>query len=317
MNFRSATRGKVPAALVGEVRRFNRFYTTKIGVLRQGLLESPFSLTEVRVLYELAHQPSLTGSALARQLGVDPGYLSRLLQGLKRKGLLRIRVSRDDARQNLLSLTRRGRQWFGRLDRRQNAEVSALLQGHSPAEQKRLAQAMGTIAQVLGGPAEVGNPPYILRPPQPGDMGWVVHRHGALYWQEHGYDERFEAIVAEIVAHFVKNFRPRRERCWIAERNHEIVGSIFLVQRSKTVAKLRLLLVEPQARGLGIGKRLVEECVQFARQAGYRKIVLWTQSELLPARALYQWAGFRLTAREKHKSWGRDHLVSETWELKL
>jgi DNA-binding MarR family transcriptional regulator/GNAT superfamily N-acetyltransferase len=301
---------------VQEVRRFNRFYTTKIGILREGLLESPFSLTEVRVLYELAHQSSLTASILARDLNIDPGYLSRLLQGLRRRGLLRIRASRADARQNLLLLTRRGKQWFTRLTRRQNAEVSALLQAHSPEEQKCLVQAMATIQSVLGAPAHA-EPPYILRPPQPGDMGWVVHRHGALYWQEHGYDERFEAIVAEIVAHFTQNFQPRRECCWIAERNHEIAGSVLLVQKSKTVAKLRLLLVEPRARGLGIGKRLVEECVKFARQAGYKKIVLWTQSELLPARALYKWAGFRLTDRQKHKSWGRDNLVSETWELKL
>ncbi len=298
------------------VRAFNRFYTRQIGVLREGLLKSPFSLAEVRVLYEIAHRQQPPATELCEELGLDPGYLSRILRGLEKRGLVSKSPSPKDGRQSLLGLTARGRQTFATLDERQNQEVAVLLQALSPEQQARLAGAMRSIENLLN-PGPEPRTPYILRSHQPGDMGWVVHRHGVLYAQEYGYDERFEALVAEIAGKFIQHFDPKRERCWIAEREGEIVGSVFLVKKSRTVAKLRLLLVEPSARGLGIGRRLVGECVGFARRAGYRKIVLWTQSELPAARHIYQEAGFRLIEEKPHRDWGRDDLVSEIWELTL
>jgi DNA-binding MarR family transcriptional regulator/N-acetylglutamate synthase-like GNAT family acetyltransferase len=280
------------------------------------LLKSPFSLAEVRVLYEIAHRRQPTASELCKQLGLDPGYLSRILRGLAKQGLVRKSASQADGRQNLLRLTARGEKTFATLDARQNEEVAAMLRQIPANSQIKLGQAMRTITSLLGG-TPAPSAPYILRPPQPGDMGWVVYRHGVLYAQEYGYDEHFEALVAEIAAKFVQHFDPKRERCWIAEKEGEIVGSVFLVKQSKTVAKLRLLLVEPSVRGLGIGKRLVAECLRFARQAGYKKVVLWTQSELPAARHVYQEAGFRLIQQKKHRSWGRDDLISEIWEIKL
>ncbi|MGH9501923.1 MAG: bifunctional helix-turn-helix transcriptional regulator/GNAT family N-acetyltransferase [Terriglobales bacterium] len=301
---------------VSAVRAFNRFYTRQIGVLREGLLKSPFSLAELRVLYELAHRRQPTASGICEELGLDPGYLSRILRGLGKRGLVSKSPSPKDGRQSLLGLTARGRETFATLDARQNQEVAAMLQALPPAGQARLVQAMGAIETLLG-PRPQAATPYILRLHQAGDMGWVVHRHGVLYAQEYGYDEQFEALVAEIAANFVQHFDAKRERCWIAEKDGEIVGSVFLVKKSKTVAKLRLLLVEPSARGLGIGKRLVDECLRFARQVGYNRIVLWTQSELPAARHIYQQAGFRRTQQKKHCDWGRDDLVSEVWELQL
>ncbi len=306
---------------IDAVRRFNRFYTRQIGALREGLLKSPFSLTEVRVLYEIAHRQQPTAAELCKQLGLDPGYLSRLLGKFEKRGLLSKSASQTDARQSLLRLTARGKTTFATLDARQSAEVAAMLGPLSPPGQARLVQAMHAIETLLGTNPEPASlepkTPYILRSHQPGDMGWVVHRHGVLYAQEYGYDEHFEALVAKIAASFIQHFDPRRERCWVAEKDGEIVGSVFLVKKSKTVAQLRLLLVEPSARGLGIGRRLVGECVRFARQVGYRKIVLWTQSELPAARHLYKEAGFHLVREKTHHSWGRDELVSEIWELKL
>jgi DNA-binding MarR family transcriptional regulator/N-acetylglutamate synthase-like GNAT family acetyltransferase len=298
------------------VRSFNRFYTRQIGVLREGLLKSPFSLAELRVLYEVAHRERPPATELCQQLGLDPGYLSRILRGLEKRGLVRKTASQADGRRSLLGLTARGKETFSTLDARQNDEVAALLRQLPTAGQARLVQAMRTIETVLGNGPEPKTP-YILRAHQPGDMGWVVHRHGVLYAQEYGYDDTFEALVAEIAAKFIQHFDPKRERCWIAEKDGEIVGSVFLVKKSKTVAKLRLLLVEPSARGLGIGKRLVGECLRFARQVGYKKMVLWTQSELPAARHIYQEAGFRLVQEKKHQSWGRDDLVSQIWEVKL
>ena len=301
------------------VRSFNRFYTRQIGILREGLLKSPFSLAEVRVLYEIAHRRQPSATDLCKQLGLDPGYLSRILRRFEKRGLVRKSVSQTDGRQSLLALTARGQKTFSSLDARQSEEVAAMLRPLPRAEQSRLVQAMQAIETLLG-PRSEPRTPYILRSHQPGDMGWVIHRHGALYSQEYGYDETFEALVAEIAAKFIQQFDPRRERCWIAERDGEIVGSVFLVReslKSKTAAKLRLLYVEPSARGFGIGKRLVDECIRFARQAGYKKIVLWTQSELPAARHVYQEAGFRLVQHKKHRSWGREDLVSEIWELKL
>jgi DNA-binding MarR family transcriptional regulator/GNAT superfamily N-acetyltransferase len=301
---------------INAIRSFNRFYTRQIGVLREGLLRSPFSLAELRVLYEMAHRRQPTATELCQHLGLDPGYLSRILRGLERRGLVRKSASQSDGRQSLLGLTARGKGTFATLDARQSDEVAAMLRHIPAAGQARLVQAMRVIQTVLDARPE-SKTPYILRPHQPGDMGWVVHRHGVLYAQEYGYDETFEALVAEIAAKFIQCFNPRRERCWIAEKDGEIVGSVFLVMKSKTVAKLRLLLVEPSARGLGIGKRLVDECLRFARHVGYKKMVLWTQSELPAARHIYQEEGFRLMQQKKHQSWGREDLVSQIWELKL
>jgi DNA-binding MarR family transcriptional regulator/GNAT superfamily N-acetyltransferase len=306
----------LPEPNVAAVRRFNRFYTRQIGVLREGLLKSPFSLAEVRVLYEIAHRKQSTATDVCQELGLDPGYLSRILGGLEKRGLISKSVSPADSRQSLLGLRARGSKTFTTLDARQNQEVAALLRPLSPAEQARLVEAMTSIEALLG--AQDGpKAPYLLRTHQPGDMGWVVHRHGVLYAREYGYDERFEALVAEIAAGFIQHFDSKRERCWMAEKEGEILGSVFLVKKSKTVAKLRLLLVEPSARGLGIGKRLVGECVRFAQQVGYRKMVLWTQRDLPAARHIYKQAGFRLVEEKPHRSWGRKDLVSETWELKL
>lgn len=300
---------------IDAVRGFNRFYTRQIGVLREGLLQSPFSLTEARVLYEIARRPQPTATELCQELGLDAGYLSRILSKFEKSGLVSRSASRSDGRRILLKLSAKGRRTFATLDIRQRGEVASMLRPISPAGQSELVQAMQRIESLLGGRSE--SRPYVLRAHQPGDMGWVIHRHGALYAQEYGYDEQFEALVAEIAARFIQNFDAKRERCWIAEKGGGIVGSVFLVKESKTAAKLRLLLVEPSARGLGIGKRLVDECIRFARQAGYRKIVLWTQSELPAARHVYQQAGFRLVEEKPHRSWGREDLVSEIWELDL
>ncbi len=297
------------------VRSFNRFYTKRIGVLHEGLLESPFSLAEARVLYELAHREAPTASELGEWLDLDPGYLSRILHGFEKRGLLRRATAPGDRRRSLLRLTARGRRTFAPLEARSHADARALVASVPAAEQARLVEAMRTIERLLG----PGRPPssYLLRPHQPGDMGWVVHRHGVLYAREHGYDERFEALVAGIVARFVERFDPKRERCWIAEREGAPVGSVFLVRRSARVAQLRLLLVEPQARGLGIGARLVDECVAFARRTGYRTLRLWTQRGLEAARRIYEQAGFRLVHEEPHDDWGLTKLVSQTWERDL
>jgi DNA-binding MarR family transcriptional regulator/GNAT superfamily N-acetyltransferase len=301
---------------VAAVRRFNRFYTRQIGVLQEGLLDSPFSLTEVRVLYELAHQQDVTATGLCAALHLDAGYLSRILRRFEKRGWIHRKPSASDRRQSLLVLTNKGAAEFLPLEERSNHYVRRMLGEMSVEAQQQLIRSMEEIERVLS-PRQESAQPYLLRSHQPGDMGWVVYRHGVLYSQEYRYDERFEALVAGIVAEFIENFDARHERCWIAERNGERVGSVFLVSKSASVAKLRLLLVEPSARGLGIGKRLVEECARFARQIGYKKMILWTQSELVAARKIYEHAGFHLTEKKPHQSWGRKDLVSETWELKF
>ena len=301
---------------VSAVRHFNRFYTRKIGVLKEGLLDSALSLTEARVLYELCNRASCAATDLRAALGLDAGYLSRILRAFEKRGWLERKPAQADARRHVLTASRSGRAAFESLDARSNDEVRRLLGGIERARLDRLRQAVRTVEDVLEPKQPVAGP-YLLRTHRPGDIGWVVYRHGVLYSQEWGYDERFEALVARIVAEFVQYFDPAAERCWIAEKDGDRVGSVFLVRKSKRVAKLRLLLVEPSARGLGIGRRLVEECIGFARQCRYRKIVLWTQSELRAARRIYQEAGFRLAATERHRSWGRDDLVSESWELTL
>ena len=297
------------------VRRFNRFYTRQIGVLQEGLLSSPFSLTEARVIYELAHHETTTATELGEDLGLDAGYLSRILRDFKRQGLIDKKASKKDGRQSLLWLTEQGQQAFAMLNTRSHHEIEKMLAGLPAGEQLRLLQAMLTIEKLLAAQPE-HSAPYLLRPHQPGDMGWVVYRHGVLYAEEYGWDEQFEALVAEIVASFIQNYDAKKERCWIAEVDGEIVGSVFLVKKSDEVAKLRLLLVEPKARGMGIGTRLVEECLRFARRVGYKKVTLWTNSVLSAARHIYEKAGFRLVEQEAHHSFGHD-LVGETWECEL
>jgi DNA-binding MarR family transcriptional regulator/GNAT superfamily N-acetyltransferase len=303
------------AQRIDTVRRFNRFYTRRIGVLGDGLLGSPYSLAEARVLYELAHRDGPTAAELGRDLGLDAGYLSRLVRGLERNGLVARTRSATDGRRSHLALTSKGRRAFATLNSRSNEEVGALLGSLSEPEQRGLVCALETAEAVLE--ARPGaRVPYLLRTHEPGDIGWVIGQHGALYAREYGWDGTFEALVAEIAARFVRNFDPKRERCWIAERDGRNVGSVFLVRKSGTTAQLRLLIVAPEARGLGIGKRLVSECERFARQAGYRKIVLWTNRGLDAARHIYEEAGYRLVREEPHHSFGRD-LVGQYWELRL
>jgi DNA-binding MarR family transcriptional regulator/GNAT superfamily N-acetyltransferase len=299
---------------VAAVRQFNRFYTRQIGVLRRSFLDSPFSLTEVRVLYELAHREHPSATEIARELGLDPGYLSRLLRSFRRKGLVRRTTSRRDARQSELSLTSRGSAEFARLEKRQRDEVARMLRGVAPADRARMVASLRTTQRLLGDAAQRGE--ITLRPHRPGDMGWITHRQAVLYHQEYGWDQRYEALIARIMADFVENFDPVREHCWVAEREGEIVGSVFCVRKSATVAKLRLLYVEPSARGHGLGTRLVRECIAFARRAGYRKMILWTNSVLTDARRIYERTAWRLVAEDEHMSFGK-HLRGQTWELKL
>ncbi len=307
---------QVSSAHIAAVRRFNRFYTRHLGLLDEGFLSSSLSLTQMRVLYELANREQSTAAEVCDALGLDPGYLSRILSAFEKDRLVDKKESPKDTRQTLLALTKKGRKVFEPLNARSDEQVRGILNELSPAKQDDLLHSMQTVEAVLA-PDTSRTTSYVLRPHRPGDMGWVVWRHGLLYFQEYGYDERFEALVAEIVAEFVEKLDPARERCWIAERDGENVGSVFLVKKSQTAAKLRLLLVEPSARGLGIGKQLVSECVRFARRARYKRILLWTQSELAAARSIYQNAGFQLVGEKKHDSWSRKGLVAETWELKL
>lgn len=297
------------------VREFNRFYTRRIGALGDAHLGSEFSLTEVRVLYELAHRDHPTAAEIADVLALDRGYLSRTLRSFKRRKLIATETSRTDRRQTLLSLTAAGKKAFAPLDRGARDIIAGLLQPLGESAQRRVLAAMHDIRRTLANDRAQGES-FTLRRHRPGDMGWVVQRHGMLYCQEYGWDERFEALVARVVADFVDHFDSARERCWIAERNGEPVGSIFIVSKSKTVAKLRLLLVEPSARGLGIGERLVDELIAFARTVGYRKIQLWTQSNLASARRIYAAKGFVLVGEEGHDLFGSP-LVAETWELRL
>jgi DNA-binding MarR family transcriptional regulator/GNAT superfamily N-acetyltransferase len=303
------------AQRVAAVRRFNRFYTRQIGLLQEGLLDSPYSLTEARVIYELAHHEQTTASVLADQLGLDPGYLSRILTRFLQQGLIEKTVSTIDGRQKQLSLTPAGKAAFALLNSRSQSMIETMLSRMPPEQQSHLLEAMGTIHRILGEQAG-GNATCILRPPQPGDWGWVVQRHGFLYALEYQWDETFEALVAEIVARFIQNYDPRWDRCWIAEKDGENVGSVFLVRQDETTAKLRLLFIEPKARGLGIGTRLVQECVRHARRVGYRKLTLWTNDVLVAARAIYVKTGFRLVHEEPHHSFGQD-LVGQTWDLDL
>lgn len=300
---------------VGAVRRFNRFYTKRIGILGDRLLDSPFSLTQVRVLYEIAHRDGPTAAELCRDLGLDAGYLSRILAGFVRQGLVVRRKSTEDARQHHLSLSEQGRAVLAPLERRQHEAIAALLAPMPAADRAGLADAMATVERLLDERPASG-PAYELRPHRVGDLSWMVHRQAVLYAREYGWDAGFEALAAEVAAGFIRNFDPRREHCWIAERQGRIVGGVCVVNEGAQVARLRMLYVEPEARGLGIGARLVDECIRFARRAGYRQLILWTNDVLASARRIYQAAGFRLTAEERHHSFGHD-LVGQTWTLDL
>ena len=300
---------------VAAVRRFNRFYTQKIGALGEGHLASAFSLTEVRVMYELAHRDEPTATELGRALGLDAGYLSRILRHFTQRGLVRRSRSISDGRNVHLRLTKKGERAFVPLEAKAGAAIASLLRPLPAKRQDTLLHAMQHVQTLLD--AKPTAPPRVtLRSHRPGDMGWIVHRHGELYHQEYGFDETFEALVAEIAAKFIREFDSKRERCWVAEVNGEIVGSVFLVRQSDDVAKLRLLLVEPNARGLGLGRRLVHECTRFALEVGYKRITLWTQSILHAARKIYEREGYELVREEPHHSFGCD-LVAQTWEKDL
>jgi len=305
----------VSAAHVKAVRRFNRFYTQRIGVL-DPYLGSEFSLTEVRVLYELAHRDQPTATELGRDLALDAGYLSRILRRFEAQGWMARTPSPADARQSLLQLTEAGHQAFAPLQQRSRDEAAALLAPLARPAQQQLTQALATVQRLLAPDASPAPHNVVLRDPQPGDMGWVVQQHGEVYAREYGWDSTFEALVAEIVAGYVRQYQPGWERCWIAEIDGERVGSVFVVRKSKTVAQLRLLILTPQARGLGLGARLTDECLAFARSKGYKKMVLWTNSCLDSARALYARRGFKLVNSEPYTGFGKD-LVGETWELRL
>jgi DNA-binding MarR family transcriptional regulator/GNAT superfamily N-acetyltransferase len=303
---------------IAAVRQFNRFYTRQIGVLRKTFLDSPYSLAEARVLYEIANGHSPTASEIGRTLDLDAGYLSRTLRNFEKRGLIMRKISARDARQSHLALSPRGRKAFAPLERRSQHDAAAMLGRLAPDDQARLIAAMKTIEMLLGGeaaPKSLGRS-YRLRAPVPGDFGWVVKRHAELYDQEYQWKEPFEGLCTQIVADYVNNNDPKREHCWIAEMNGENVGCIFLARDSAEVARIRLLLVDPKARGLGLGARLVDECIRFARRAGYKKITLWTHSVLKAARHIYEKAGFKLTRTERHRSWGRP-VVSEHWDLLL
>ncbi|MCB0168758.1 MAG: MarR family transcriptional regulator [Anaerolineae bacterium] len=300
---------------INTVRQFNRFFTRQIGVLREGLLHSPYSLTEARLIFELAQCPNVTASDLGQALGLDAGYLSRLLTKLEQQNLIERTRSDDDGRQRLINLTGQGQAAFALLDSRSSDEVAEMLAELSDGNRLRLIEAMHTIETILDHGFKYAEPFY-LRHQEAGDMGWVILQHGWLYHQEYGWDESFEALVAQICADFITNYDAAKERCWIAEMQGERVGSIFCVNAGDDVAKLRLLLVDPKARGLGLGTRLVKEGIRFARRAGYQKVILWTNDILVEARQIYEKLGFQLVEENEHHSFGHD-LVGQTWTLPL
>lgn len=299
----------------GAVRRFNRFYTRQIGLLTQAYLDSPFSLTEARVIFELAQIGETSAAGIGSLLDLDAGYLSRILRKFEKQGLIYKKPSETDKRQVILSLSEKGKQAFAALNARSQEDIAAMLAGLDGRDQQRLIESMVSIQTLLG---ETPQTPisYILRSPQPGDMGWVVQRHGELYASEYGWNEQFEALVAEIVASYLRHYDAQYERCWIAEKDGQPVGSVFVVKNSPVEAKLRMLLVDPKGRGMGLGTRLVEEAIRFARQTKYQKMVLWTNSVLSAARHIYAKTGFTLVSSEPFHDFGKD-LISETWELSL
>ena len=305
-------------ARIAAVRRFSRFYTRQLGLLQESLVQTRFSLAQARVLYELANRDSVTASELAADLDLDHGYLSRILRRFAEDGLLGKKRAANDGRQSVITITAKGRKAFAPLNKGSHDQVAAMLEQLSVAEQQRVVGAMNTVESLLGSSSQSSPkiPAIILRAHQPGDMGWVTSAHGAIYAQEYGWDMRFEALVAKVTAEFIDNLDAKRERCWIAELDGERVGSVFVVRKNDEVAKLRLLIVDPRARGLKLGTRLVAEALRFAKTAGYSSMTLWTQSILTAARGIYQRAGFQLTAQDPHRSFGAD-LIGETWERAL
>ena len=305
---------------IAAVRRFNRFYTRQIGVLRKNYLDSPYSLGEMRVLYELAQNEKLTASDIARTLDLDMGYLSRLLRNFEKRGLINRKISESDARQSHLTLTARGGKMFAPMEQRSQQYAASMLASLDGTQQAQIVSAMKSIETLLAGTPTVNSvsrPTYTFREPRAGDFGWIVSSHAKLYLREYGWAEPFEGLCAQIVADFVNNFDPERERCWIAELDGENGGCVMLVKDDQpNVARLRLLLVDPKARGLGLGAKLVDGCVRFARAKGYAKITLWTHSVLSAARHVYEDAGFKLTSSEPRRSWGKD-VVAEFWDLEL
>jgi DNA-binding MarR family transcriptional regulator/N-acetylglutamate synthase-like GNAT family acetyltransferase len=299
---------------IAAVRRFNRFYTRQIGVLRRNYLDSPYSLGEMRVLYEIAHGAT-TARDIGRALDLDAGYLSRTLRNFEKRGFLSRRTSKSDARASEIALTARGRKAFAPFEDRSQQQVADMLAQLAPDQRARLVAAMGEIEALLEG-AQPAAKTYTLRQPKFGDFGWIVSRHAELYAQEYGWGEPFEGLCAGIVAEFANKNDPQRERCWIAEMNSENVGCVMLVKDDDDTARVRLLLIDPKARGLGLGARLVEECVNFARQTGYKRVTLWTHSILTAARHIYEKAGFTLTSSEQRHTWGKD-VVAEYWDLEL
>ena len=304
------------AAAVARLRRFNRFYTRLIGALEERHLGSPLTLGESRVLYEIAQTPGLSAADLCRTLALDAGYVSRMLRGLKKRRLIERKASETDARRAQLNLTNHGKETFAALDAGTRERLEKLLEPLALRDLDRLLRAVGDVRALLGGGEDPDAPPVRIRMHHPGDLGWIVHRHAVLYHEEYGWDIGFERVVAEIAAHFLTHFDPQADGCWIAERDGERLGSIVLARENADTARLRLFLVEPAARGSGVGKRLIETCHAFARQAGYKRVILWTQSNLLAARHLYQQAGYRLVSEQPHRSFGKE-LIAETWELEL
>jgi DNA-binding MarR family transcriptional regulator/N-acetylglutamate synthase-like GNAT family acetyltransferase len=298
---------------IAAIRRFNRAYTRRIGLLDEHLHHSGFGLTEARVLYELAQRDGMTASELIAETSIDAGYLSRILKALAAKKLITRKRSSEDGRQIAISLTKKGRAAFAPLNAAAVTSIGAMLKDLGEPATRRLVTAMSTIEAIL---VDAPDQPVTFRAHRPGDMGWIAHRHGIIYARDYGWDETFEALVAEIAAKFVKEFKPGRERCWIAERGNDILGSVFVVEEDATTAKLRLLYVEKEARGLGLGAKLVDEVIAFSRQAGYRRLVLWTNDILQAARHIYENRGFKLISEEKHRSFGHD-LVGQYWELVL
>jgi DNA-binding MarR family transcriptional regulator/N-acetylglutamate synthase-like GNAT family acetyltransferase len=303
-----------PDETVARVRGFTRFYTRRLGVLQEALLGSAFNLPEARIVYEIALGQRLTASDLAADLDLDAGYLSRLLKGLEQRGFLTRNASETDARQSILKLTAKGRKQFEKLNTRSDLEVSKLLEPLGTSGRKALRTALATAKGLLGDSSRQFYCSF--RDLRPGDMGWIIHRQALLYAQEYGWDNTFEAMIAKVGGEFIETFDAKCERAWVAEIDERIVGSIFLVKESKTVAKVRLLYVEPDVRGQGIGRRLVEACIAEAQKLGYKRITLWTNDVLTAARTIYQATGFELVHSEPHRSFGKD-LVGETWERDL
>jgi DNA-binding MarR family transcriptional regulator/GNAT superfamily N-acetyltransferase len=301
---------------VAEIRRFNRYYTGVIGLLDEHFLKSPFNLSEGRVLYELAHRDGLTASDLVQSLRLDPGYLSRILARFEKKKLLKRTPRAEDRRQAALSLTVAGKAAFRQLNKTSQDEIGAMVEGLDEGQLRRLTQSLAQVRRILARSRDGDPPLFVLRDHRVGDMGWIIHRQARLYAEEYGWNEEFEALIAEIAAKFIRNFDPARERCWVVELDGEIVGAVFLVRDSDEVARLRMLHVDAKARGQGLGRVLVEECIRFARAKGYKTLTLWTNDILTSARRIYEMAGFTLAAEEKHRSFGKD-LVGQHWNLTL